>query len=262
METSPLLWVDLRRQVSASTTLCGLIPPIYRFRYVREPVEIRQVVNLTRPAAACFEYDEPGPEQLTPLRQTRLEFPAIPVLMLTVKHSEELAVWALRMRVWDYLVLPVDRMNLAARIAMLVGSNAMKSSREAILTGELPNGTPSSLGGIGSAEGHQRLRPALAYLEENYSEKVALGVVARLCGLGRYQFSRIFRRVHGTTFREFVITHRIKKAIHMLGVPGASITNVAFAVGFNDLSHFAQMFRRYVGVCPSDYLNQMKAIRR
>jgi len=32
-------------------------------------------------------------------------------------------------------------------------------------------------------------------------------------------------------------------------------------VGFNDLSHFAQMFRRYVGVCPSDYLHEMKTAR-
>jgi AraC-like DNA-binding protein len=46
----------------------------------------------------------------------------------------------------------------------------------------------------------------------------------------------------------------------MLGHPGASITDVAFAVGFNDLSHFAQMFRRYVGICPSDYLHQMKTV--
>jgi AraC-like DNA-binding protein len=35
--------------------------------------------------------------------------------------------------------------------------------------------------------------------------------------------------------------------------PRASVTDIAFAVGFNDLSHFARMFRRYVGLCPSKY---------
>jgi len=257
---STLLWVDLRIR-PFTTDLCSQVSAIHRVAYVREPSEIPKIVATHSPEAACYEYDEPGVEQLEPLHSTRLEYPHLPVLMLTVKHSEELAVWALRMRVWDYLVLPVSRSDLAARLALLLSEGAMSSVREVILGSELPGGTESALR-TARDDRQKLLLPALSYIEENYSEKVALGVVARLCGIGRYEFSRIFKRVHGRTFREFLIVHRINKAIPLLARPGASITDVAFAVGFNDLSHFAQMFRRYVGVCPSDYLREMKTSRR
>jgi len=259
VETCTLLWVDLSMP-PFTTGLSSQVPSTYRVCYLREPSEIAKIVGRLSPVAACFEYDEPESAHLERLRQTRMEFPSLPILMLTVKHSEELAVWALRMRVWDYIVLPVKRADLAARIAMLVSSRAMSSSREAILGHEALAGIAPPGNRSKKADFGKRLLPALSYVEENYSEKVALGVVAQLCGLGRYQFSRIFKRVHGRTFREFLILHRINKAIRMLGHPGASITDVAFAVGFNDLSHFAQMFRRYVGICPSDYLHQMKTV--
>ena len=72
------------------------------------------------------------------------------------------------------------------------------------------------------------------------------------------QSSHAFKEVHGTTFREFVIIHRIRRAEQMLCCANVSITDVAFSVGFNDLSHFAQMFRRHVGVRPSDYVQGQK----
>jgi len=203
----------------------------------------------------------PGPKELDPLRRTRLEFPSLPILMITVEHWEELAVWALRMRVCDYLVVPAGISDLCSRIATLVNSRAANSLQNVVLDKSPPEIETALAMKTNNPRSRNRVLPALSYVEANYSEKVALGAVARLCGLGRYQFSRIFKRVQGTTFREFLIVHRINKAVHMLGAPGASITDVAFSVGFNDLSHFAQMFRRYVGVCPSDYLHEMKTAR-
>jgi AraC-like DNA-binding protein/CheY-like chemotaxis protein len=259
LDTPPLVWADLRTR-PFTTDLHNQVPSKYNVRYVREPGEISRVIANSRAAAICFEYDEPSPKQLEPLERTRVEQPELPVLMLTVEHSEELAVWALRMRVWDYVVLPMDRRDLAARIAMLVASRATSSPSPEVIGKGIRSFVSRSVRPE-NTDSCKKLLPAISYVEANYSEKVALGVVARLCGLGRYQFSRIFKRVHGTTFREFLITHRINKAVHMLGLPGASITDVAFAVGFNDLSHFAQMFRRYRGVCPSDYLQEMRTGR-
>jgi AraC-like DNA-binding protein len=260
VDTRPLIWVDLRVRRSV-TDLSSMVRASYQLRYVREPSVIPKLVTALCPVAACFEYDVPGPKELEPLRQTRLEFPSLPVLMITVEHWEELAVWALRMRVCDYLVVPAGITVLCSRIATLVNSRAANSLPSVPLEPGVPEIETFPARQPSKARSRDRLLPALSYVEANYSEKVALGAVARLCGMGRYQFSRIFKRVQGTTFREFLIVHRINKAVHMLGAPGASITDVAFSVGFNDLSHFAQMFRRYVGVCPSDYLHGMKKAR-
>lgn len=260
MDPRTLIWVDLRVQPFA-TDLASVVRSTYQLRYIREPSVIPKLVAALFPAAICFEYDKPGPKELEPLRRTRLEFPRLPVLMITVEHWEELAVWALRMRVCDYLVVPVEINDLCSRIATLVSLGQRKSLQGELLDRGVPDIATSAARCTNSAHPRDRLLPAISYVEANYSEKVALGVVARLCGLGRYQFSRIFKRVHGTTFRDFLIAHRINRAVHLLHAPGASITDVAFSVGFNDLSHFAHMFRRYVGVCPSDYLNETKSAR-
>ena len=186
-------------------------------------------------------------------------------MMITEHHSETLAVWALRTRVWDYLVKPVDLPHLKSRVATLFngkagnGSGADSFVPQASLalkrekSGRCDDKT-SIVGKNAGAGFEKQLTPAMTFVEANFAEKITLGAVARQCGLGRFQFSRAFKQTHGTTFREFLIAHRIHKAVQMLRIGGASITDVAFSVGFNDLSHFASMFRRYVGVLPSDYV--------
>lgn len=260
MDVRALIWVDLRLE-PFETYLSSLVRTTYPLQYVREPGEVAGLVAEFSPAAICFEYDKPGPKELEPLRRIRLEFPGLPILLITVEHSEELAVWALRMKVSDYLVAPLEISDLFFRIAALVNWRTASTLREIPPEQKFPEFDPIPNRRDNRTPAGDRLLPALTYVEANYSEKVALGVVARLCGLGRYQFSRAFKQAHGTTFREFLIVHRINKAMQMLKNDGASITDVAFSVGFNDLSHFAQMFRRYVGVCPSDYLQGLKTER-
>jgi AraC-like DNA-binding protein len=178
--------------------------------------------------------------------------------MITVEHSEALAVWALRMRVWDYLVMPVGVEDVLSRMALLAEIAEENAPGTMMPHPPIPERATVPSDRKPGAPSPSRLLPAVSFLETNYSEKVSLKAAARLCGLDPFQFSRAFKREHGKTFREFLILHRINKAVGMLQGPSASVTNVAFSVGFNDLSHFARMFRRYVGVRPSEYLHERK----
>jgi AraC-like DNA-binding protein len=105
-----------------------------------------------------------------------------------------------------------------------------------------------------------RFERAISFVEENLAEKISLREVAQMCGLGRFQFSRAFKQDLGTTFREFLIQRRVSRALQLFGNRKASVTEVAFAAGFNDLSYFARVFRRFVGVSPSLYRRE-KEIR-
>lgn len=253
MDSGTLLWVDSRVH-SCATDLCAALPLSYRVCRIREPNAIPEAVSRLTPLVACFEYDEPRPAQLETLEFTRIRYPHLPVLMITVEHSEAMAVWALRVRVWDYLVMPVRTEDLCSRLAMLSAPRrapAPKSSAAASHAVERAELAAQRVEG-GTASG-RRVLPALSFLEANYSEKFTLRRAAQLCGLGPYQFSRVFKHEQGITFREFLIVHRLSKAIRMLEHSDVSVTEVAFSVGFNDLSYFARMFRRYLGVCPSDY---------
>jgi DNA-binding NtrC family response regulator len=56
------------------------------------------------PAVAFVDFDFPNRQGLNLLKDTKRSFPSLPLIMLTVQHSEALAVWAFRSRVWGYVV--------------------------------------------------------------------------------------------------------------------------------------------------------------
>lgn len=55
----------------------------------------------------CIHFDRPDTPGLRLLLEIKRSAPAIPITMFTVQHSEELAVWAMRSSVWEYIVLPL-----------------------------------------------------------------------------------------------------------------------------------------------------------
>ena len=254
MGKTQVLWVDLRCR-PCLPGVCRSLPGCYEVLHINRADSVPAAIRRTVPNFLCFEYDHPVAEQLDLLRDTRLEWPSLPVLMITVSHSEDLAVFALRMRVWDYLVMPVSGEELGVRFDML---SRMSENPDGNAAGH----SVARVGGDGGdceVQGSTRQKsivPALGFVEENLPEKISLGDVARLCGMGRFQFSRAFKQVQGITFQEFLMQRRINRAIELLRHPKASVTDVAFAVGFNDLSYFARVFRRYTGVSPSLYRHE------
>ncbi len=253
MNRVKFVWVDLRSECCLDG-LCDRMPEGYEALHVVKPEAIRPAIEENLPGFLCFEYDHPAKRQMEVLRDTRLTWPAIPVLMLTVDHSEELAVWALRMRVWDYVVMPVSREYLYVRLAMLAQApqaRNVQQGSESIRLSHSPRDAQKRPEMF--QEGSRRFDTAVSFVEENLTEKISLGEVAQLCGLGLFQFSRAFKQELGTTFRDFLIQRRINRALQLFDDPKASVTDVAFAVGFNDLSYFARVFRRFTGVSPSFY---------
>jgi AraC-like DNA-binding protein len=251
-----VVWVDLRSE-RLEEGLCGSVPEGYETLQVRTAEAIQPAIIERSPGFLCFEYDRPAAGPMEALRETRLMWPALPVLMFTLEHSEELAVWALRMRVWDYVVKPVSREDLCVRLVALVqvGDARQGSGRD----GQCPTASNSreDAGPVHRArEESDKCGTAISFVNENLAEKISLHGMAELCGLGPFQFSRAFKQERGTTFREFLIQRRINRALQLFDNPNASVTDVAFAAGFNDLSYFARVFRRFTGVTPSFYRRQ------
>jgi AraC-like DNA-binding protein len=99
-----------------------------------------------------------------------------------------------------------------------------------------------------------RLAPAVFYVQKNYSQRIYSDALARLCGLSPTYFSKAFRQRFNMSFQEFLLRYRIANACALLSNPRACISDVAYSAGFTDPSYFTRMFRRYVGVSPSEYV--------
>jgi len=98
---------------------------------------------------------------------------------------------------------------------------------------------------------------AVAYIEANLAGRVSLGGAARACRLSPCELSRRFRQEQRETFSAYVLRRRIERARALLAAGEQPVSQVAYAVGFNDLSYFARVFRRMVGMPASEYLAQV-----
>lgn len=111
-----------------------------------------------------------------------------------------------------------------------------------------------SLGAIAPlADAPGDARRAIAFVASHYPDKFPASAVATHCGLSRFQFSRAFHATFRITFREYLLRYRIRAACQALTRDHDSVTAIAYAVGFHDGSYFARMFRRYIGMLPSQY---------
>jgi DNA-binding response OmpR family regulator len=93
---------------------------------------------------------------------------------------------------------------------------------------------------------------AMAYVHAHYADRISHEEVARHVGVSKRHLSRCFRQETGLSFMTYLVRYRVERAKELLAA-GESVTEVSVAVGFANRSHFSRIFRREVGVVPSEY---------
>jgi len=97
------------------------------------------------------------------------------------------------------------------------------------------------------------IEEARRYIDAHYREGLTMPGVARAVHLSPSHFSVLFSRETGSTFTEYVRRTRIERAKRRLLETPATITEIAFSVGFNSLTHFNHVFKALEGMAPSLY---------
>ena len=99
----------------------------------------------------------------------------------------------------------------------------------------------------------QRIRDMLTFIHTNYAEQITLGEVAEAAHVSEGECCRCFSSMVRKSPMQYLQWYRVTKGQELLGNSDLSITETAFACGFNDASHFIQYFRRQVGLTPKEY---------
>lgn len=96
------------------------------------------------------------------------------------------------------------------------------------------------------------IRRAREFVERHFREpRLRLCDVAAAAGLSPAHFSHVFRHETGQTFTRFVQARRVTEAKRLLESTKQSVTNICFACGFSNLTHFNRIFRRFEHCSPS-----------
>src|SRR5215475_9364305 len=104
-------------------------------------------------------------------------------------------------------------------------------------------------GGLGAA----RLRRIKELVDAKMEDDLSLDEMAQSVGLSTAHFARMFRKSTGETPHQFVLRQRMERAKAMLRAPDARVLDVALACGFKTQQHFAQVFRDFWGISPTEY---------
>lgn len=253
MELPKLLLMDLRNDKTDPFVSTDLSDYCKLYSLV-ELERLNDMVNITKPDVICFDFDYPDNRCLQALEKTKHLFPSIPILMCTEYHDEQLAVWALRARVWDYLIKPLESVELLRTLRILSDLRMVKEDRRSSRNIIRPRQIISECKiQQNKASNKCTTFNVVRYVESHYHEKIYISELADQCRISQHQFGRVFKREKGITFREYLVCYRLDKARELLKESELPVGDVGFAVGFSDHSYFTRMFRRHVGLCPSDY---------
>lgn len=174
-----------------------------------------------------FEFDEALVDELH-LRRLSAELDFLPPLA-------QLRIWGelARVAASGAADVALDEAGLlfATRLLRLTQSRALPSSEP-------------------GARDRRRAVEAALWIEAHASESVGLDDLARLAASTPLHFLRVFTRVVGATPHQYLIRSRLAQASRLLAAGDLPVTEIALAVGFNDLSNFVRTFQRASGLPP------------
>lgn len=101
---------------------------------------------------------------------------------------------------------------------------------------------------------------AKQYIREHFTEELSLGLVAQAVHTSTFYFCKLFRKTTGTTFTEFVSRTRVERAKDLLLNPNLRVSEIAYEVGFQSLTHFNRVFKKVVGESPTEYRDRLPKV--
>jgi AraC-like DNA-binding protein len=112
------------------------------------------------------------------------------------------------------------------------------------------------------ARDRRRAVEAALWIEAHSHQPIDLEDTAAQAGISPFHFLRLFSSVLGVTPHQYLVRSRLRHAARLLAGDESSITDIAYDVGFGDLSNFVRTFHRAAGVSPLRYRQASRGMRK
>ncbi len=106
----------------------------------------------------------------------------------------------------------------------------------------------------GNSKHRQAVEFMLQYIHDNYADDVTLGDLADKVNISRNYLSDIFKKVTGETFNNYLTRVRMERAKELLLGKNRLVYEVAAEVGYKNVPYFSTLFKKYIGVNPTDLI--------
>ena len=97
------------------------------------------------------------------------------------------------------------------------------------------------------------LKNMISFIQQHFHERITLGQIAESGGVGQSKCCKLFGAYIHQTPNAYLTAYRLNKSTELLHRTDLAITEIAYEVGFNGASYYAEAFRKYFGMSPSEY---------
>jgi AraC family transcriptional regulator len=125
-----------------------------------------------------------------------------------------------------------------------------------VVSGRLPSAPAAR------ARDRRRAVAAALWIDARSHEAIDLESAAAEAGLSPFHFLRLFTRVLGVTPHQYLVRSRLRRAARLLAEGDRPVTDIAYDVGFGDLSNFVRSFGRAARVSPRDFRRWARGNRK
>ena len=112
------------------------------------------------------------------------------------------------------------------------------------------------------AKDRRRAVETALWIDAHSHHPIDLDQAAAQAGISPFHFLRLFSAVLGVTPHQYLVRSRLRHAARLLADDAISITDVAYDVGFGDLSNFVRTFHRAAGVSPGKFREASRGMRK
>lgn len=217
---------------------------------------------------ALLDIEMPGITGLDAAEEIRKKDKSCMIIFLTAFDEFQYAKRAITVRAMDYLLKPTTDEELTAVI-----EEAIRQIRESAVipvtaenpektenTGDAEKAVSEDPDGMGSEDdmrmdgkGAVMQQMILRYIEAHYMEDLSLQELSERMNYAEAYFCKLFRQLFSVSFTVYLTRYRIEKSKLLLMDITTNIREVGELVGYRDANYFAKVFKRMVGVTPSEY---------
>lgn len=209
-------------------------------------VEGVDLIKKYQPDIVIADINMPEKDGLDMIKET-LDYDYIAIIISGYDYFSY-AQRALKYGVTDYLLKPISLDDL--KEALINAREIIYKKRNVISQKtDLENAVDISLNPLIK---DSTVLEMIDYIKNNYEEKISISDLSKDLAYSESMLNRKFKKEVHITFNEYLNRYRINKAIDLLKNSDYNITEIAYMCGYSSAKYFARVFKKYLGMSPSD----------
>ena len=195
-----------------------------------------QICDEVKPDIALLDIEMPGMNGIELAKYIKEKYAECIIIFITAYDRFDYAIEAMHIKAFDYLLKPWKEERLC----------------------ELINTAIENVRGMQKTDGivHSQKDVIKDYIDKNYKKDISAKDVAGILGYSDVYFSKVFKQLFDDNFINYLTKIRIDRAKVLLKDISFNIKEVGKSVGYADSNYFTKVFKRSIGMSPSEYRNR------